>query len=1045
MLVQPYHHGHARPCTHRIASRPANHPTAPTTLDQVSLSHQIASTPPASVLAAGAAESAARVASDLSTSAIAGMVEELQSQGVEFQHRPRFLFWLEGFEDSQPGQVAKLLSKGKRDRVQVRAGEAAFAPVNSLQDLREVQAFYGSGQTSGIESPELAKVLAGLKEAGVEFCVDDNVGPYGAYNRMQQGGVATFRMPNSKKKHQLVNLKDATMLAFLLGRADADSTGDGELAASIKLLQDKGLFLGHRSLRNRSEDGFELYRKVSGLPAGESFTVGLSGSQTLGELSRAQLDEPRALEQTLDSWKQLYTEVGGDQKAYDWVTEDGSERSKPERARLALGVREARLDKVHYEAILKQAGKDGDLDAGLRLCQSCAEVPDWEESFGFAGSLEKSERSQFFQALDLGEGFEPAKAFWDHFSQKPERLSRALDTAGKVKKALKVEGKWALDAVATAGEDLDVELLGKLTDGGARENLKLYGLAEASTPKAREFLLQLSGKYLTETVSAMWPTVSAAGEDRIEERVQAFGTLFDATKASDLDEVLPLYQDLCQAYPPEAVPQMAEYYAKVVKSSGGDLARAEKNWEQLGQLEHPELAIEMFSEKGGIEKALEMLSVAERDPGNLAGVTLQERVEALKTLDHIDGPLVETYDFLIAQHDPGESLAARTDLYSTTLAHSRDEVVARTVVGIYEHSPYHQSPEAAQHLGLLMRVGHDIPRVRRIWEKLESQARPGDLEMIEKIAEVKFKDAEPLSLIEALQDFPLPQGSSALDFEVLKGQKLERVESFLKEVICVKGSAEEREAQTRAFFQIAKEAGWDDTIEVWPQSRLRLDPAEVEQQAALLARLKDGEFFNQVNAARREGESLEDLGRLASWAGTRKFEAWRDFLENASPEGGELVENTAFAAEIIRSKAPEELLREVFAPVARESTATRRRAILALCEAVGQNALSVYRAFCKEGPPGSDAFDQRLGAYQKLVPTLGKRALEFMEMVGELQDQGSNFTLEVAAEAVLPTLVERPNASWDELKAVLREIRYTGIEIDAEQVTVGDFAVPRSE
>lgn len=1028
---------------HRTASMSA--PQAPQEpLETVTLNRMAGSqsSPTTEVLAQAGARVAAQTAAnlDMSKGALTQLMTELQEQGVGFRHRGRFLFWLGDLKDSKPEKAAALVAKEKAGRVvanhpdlRVRMG------INNAKDLFEVDAFYGSGNHFRTDNPGLSKNIADLSKAGVSF-IDrnvsyaENLGPFWAYNVLEDGQPVYFKKGDDRGAVE--NPDEAALLAYLFDVGDATGTQAPELAKSLKFLWREGVLVD-------GEKPWKVYDNL--LKAKPEETLTLKFGANLGEVRRDELDDSQAMLKKFMPWKQLYQSLGSDSHAYEWYHQVASDRSQSDRVALLKGLRKADLGKSQYETILDVAGERGDLSLALDLGVKVRETrADWEKSYRAASALDAGHQGDFLRGLGLSRDYQSGEAFWKVFGGDGQERALAFARVEEVKDWFRDEST-ALQAVTVMGAKPDLELMKMLAEG-TDIAVPLYPMGLGLKKASQEALAEVGrvGRQ-AELVQKLWPSIAAAGESRIPERTEAWKGLAQEISHDGPTRATQIFQELAENYSPELLPRMAELYRLNLEGSGGRTKEAADNWEKLSEFESPELVTHMFAVTRNFERAGRLVKLAASD---LPSVPLQERVESLALVARHDPQPEKAYRFLVSQHQPGESLKSRAGLYARAREVYSEEGEARAVVGAYENSPHHGSPAAAERLGELLRLGGELHRVRDLWHEVEARTpeqRAADLETLRTLNQAKKRRTQSsLAIFKALMQYPATGGAQALakidHLQQLDGEKLEL---FLDRLVRTDVTAERRALELEGFAEVQETVGMDSALEGWENLRSRVGSAELKEHAQLLKSLRDAEFYNQVVASRQEGEKLEDLGALAAWAHTEGYSSWRHYLEKGSPEGNDLVENTAFMADLIRSKDdPRKLIREAFAPLGNESTAQRRESLLKLREKMGNvdQTVAAWNSITLHSPPGTADFSEATEVFPEMQKTLGDKALGFMDLVRQEQQRGASMTLTTALAAVAPSALEK-RLSLAQLKEILLERGDTGVEIDEETVTVGDFTV----
>ena len=272
--------------------------------------------------------------------------ERLQSEGLEFRRMGRFLWWNTGWKSASSKQVAKLAIKEKEDRLQVRVPGKEWVAVDSVEDLKRLDALYGEGDFQKSPEPALAESLWSLEQAGATF---DNLGAYGSLRALNRGQEVSVE--KGARSYLIDNEEEAHLVGFLEKAGDGALLSRPEAANSVNWLQEHGFSFNDPVAAYQKDGPVEI--SLDGVVMGDHQLK--ENQKLVTELTvsweRHQKLEKKLGENTDEAWAALHG--------------DSSERAYEERARAAELLFSSDLESPQevYTQVLKAARKSGDLEA----------------------------------------------------------------------------------------------------------------------------------------------------------------------------------------------------------------------------------------------------------------------------------------------------------------------------------------------------------------------------------------------------------------------------------------------------------------------------------------------------------------------------------------------------------------------------------------------------------------------------------------------------------------------------------------------------------
>jgi hypothetical protein len=231
-------------------------------------------------------------------------LEALKSKGFTFfREKTSWVPLLGGRKEISPEGAADILDKGSdkdRGSLSVKGQNLAFLPMQSTEDVREMQAFYLQGTSSQLPQGEMARLLADMEGLGYSFRAEgkdgmERIGTYGAYNILsgqwkedapfkgrilaESGGVTLAFLTEEKAKDPMklrTELKEAKDAVSGLAQLNKGITSQelkmvGKSIGDTTFSERAGFFLElfKKEQKSELEDTVNSYRLVQKSSAGE--------------------------------------------------------------------------------------------------------------------------------------------------------------------------------------------------------------------------------------------------------------------------------------------------------------------------------------------------------------------------------------------------------------------------------------------------------------------------------------------------------------------------------------------------------------------------------------------------------------------------------------------------------------------------------------------------------------------------------------------------------------------------------------------------------
>lgn len=988
-------------------------------------------------------------AMDLSPGRLTQLATDLLDQGLDLEARGWTLIGQGEFRDADAEEIASKALKGQPD--QLRAYHPSldgWLPLQGASDLYKLHTFYADGDVAYTENPQLASDLRTLSESGFKFWSEhDRMGPMSAFNNLRRGepvGVSVARsrlkdpdadngwveaFPHTGRK-RLKNPEEIALVRYLYTGETQPGEQIDPLARSLRYLEQEGISYG----ANCSFDGYQDLRNS---PAPQKLSLSLK----LGEkkvdfawVSREELDDPDKLAQRVSPMLEAVQEL--DEEAYYYYSR--TPETLPGARRIQLARELKSFPKEMRESLLHAISKGADLETELALAREYKSPEDYRQ----ARKLKPEERQRYFTVLQAGVSPEISGELVSKFGSKPGELEAALGLTRELTPMFG-EADKAARMVSVSGTQPDRPWLERLSANKLEAPHLLYGLGEGLEESQRSRLLELGQRHGASTLVPVWSAFKPEEPAQLEARSGAWEKLLEAADETSRPRVNQYFLELVESYP-EQVVKRADLLRMALEGSGGDISRAGEAFEQLKEVKDLELASRVYARTGDLGVVSAVVELAAADHPELSDLSLEQRAEAVARLARaFEGEeLASNYEFLRRRHEKGEDLSARAEL----LAQAGNQDSGRAAVATYENSPHCGSVEAAESLGQLLTMGH-LYEIRDLWERLESapaEHRDADRQLLGRISERSPDRKGPgLRLFQALQAYPLSDGGRCLEAIPEKFLLGSQQAEFMSQVLESQSTREERTRELEILGRLMEDHSDDKLLQAWPFVRPHRD---------LTFEDLDG-MFNGVHRkgvrealleSRRPDEALAPLSRVAEE--TTKPESLLDLrllLEKGSPEGNELVQNTAFLADMLELgiSNPKDFMMGVFAPIGDETTEVRRREIRALAEKIGtgEQLIECWKTVTRYCSPGSEKYANWIQKSTELREDLGRKVYEFMDFVGAQQARRPSLTLDKALEVAMPYLVD--GSPMNEVKRVILEQESFDIKMDGETVTVGDFTL----
>lgn len=1039
-----------------VSTRSAATPEESATKDTVEVGE--VTSPSSAGLGASASATAGQAAAgaDFSKPAVLSLLQELEGQGHRFQRRGKFLFWLRPFDAARAEKAAGTLHQQQEGRVRVQPPNSElFLRVDDLDDLGELDAFYGSKNPDMTSDPHLAVAVKSLQEAGVTFLMNGRkVESYAAYNCLSddpnwRSDALAFEYDDFRA--ELRSRDEALLADYLLGDGRGEGLKHKELARSMRTIAERGLNLP-------GENPVNIYRSLAEAEPGDPIYVRL-GEFGLGERERRLLDDSQELVKELDRWSEIHQAVDGDRDLYKMVERGPTCRPWEQQAYLAGEVVKRGYPAEIYQQTLQLTDPDEDLDRHLQFVEQLREqVRPRDLAAAQAAVLSRGlDQGCYLRALKLLGEAELTSDFLTHLKTQKQSFEPSFERLEQLCQSAPQGCDQALSAFKALGEEPDLDYMKSLLAdeycARYRKSEELYQLGHHLDPEARQTLYSVwRAAPGSSSLSEDWKVISAAGPAALPERARLWRALKDSIARESAEEATSALQQISDEFSADQLTDMCELYLLNLKGHQGQPDAARSYWDTLKAADHPQLLGKIFAATNDLEQSHQLLQQAENLTGPAADLSIEQRVAPLPILARSfpEQELAPAYEFLTSRHQPQESLETRARLFAQARAKTGDVHRARTALSAYQQSPHAANPEAGELLADLLRLDGQLHHVRPLWESLLTlEARPDNLDQhIEVVAELDIEDQSKLALAGSLAQHPLaePEALAQVSRECFKEESLPKFLALLES----EKTAAERQAALTGFTQVFEAIGKDSeaALEIWPELRPFLDGDEFEDVLRLKT-LRQGservELTRKVLNSRRPQEQLKDLGEVARHVGLQGFDDWRAYLEKGNPEGGELIENTAFMAKLIDYGAdPENVFAVAFAPVKDEPTQIRREILTWLVERFddGDVAVKVWKSLSSHTDPRDEDFLEGVEAYEELRQKFSADdALEFIALARQIQKTNPDFTLTEAQQKAAPLILE--GASLAQIKEAM-VVRQEEVELDVDLVTVGDHSVARS-
>ena len=658
---------------------------------------------------------------------VAKRVERLEEKGVRFERRGRFLFWLGDWKESKTSKTEKYVRKEMNERLRARRPDGMPVEVQGIQDLRELDAFYGSDTPQELPQGELALLLSEMDRNGINFesgshyRYGSDVGPYGAYNFLTDDKESTEGMTAKvgEQSWQLEKPEDAYLAAYLGGVIATEGLERPEQAQMLKKVASSGLEFS-------TGNAFDSYKKLAGEVALEEVKISYKDAE-VASLSEEALADPTTFYRGLNEQKKRvegYERLFGDRFLEAWasVEDHQSEESFADRTHLISQLYSAGVEKPDqlYAAILS-GSEPGQLQAKTEAALALAaalEAPTGENaSLAFQKSVGTSDFDAYTRILGWTQDGESAAqamglvggASSDQAPLYEEFLRRALDNP-EVTPELAIKSLEGLHGEQSFMEDagMVLALLGATAEQdqvlGSYEHIR----NEIGEPEREAFVSVFEQTPNLEQVKEAW--------ELFEGDVPAAATAWVALHQA-CGENEP-YRTANEAYQLLKGPEQARHLAILLKVNEGDLETAQKQWTEVDESPEPEMLYALIEGTGSYSEGHaarnHLTAIADQRP-------LAQRQSALLHLlkghDQDLGEAIRDYRYLTAVASGDLEAAANT--YRQLLETTSQTEAKLAMAALFAAPPQAGSDTSAESLTRALKAVGSFGHARPVWESLE--------------------------------------------------------------------------------------------------------------------------------------------------------------------------------------------------------------------------------------------------------------------------------------------------------------------------------------
>lgn len=868
--------------------------------------------------------------------------------------------------------------------IEVRGPGGFKERVRSLEELEEVNAFYGSGRLGNLPQPDLARRLKKMNQGGVRFF----------QNRRQLRPIDVYRILETEQSPRLVLKWDdhvascstedqVAFVGYLKGSVEVEELEKPDRAKALTLAIEK------KVVSPRQAPTLYAQPHVKGLPFQNQ--AGL-------RIQPEEFEEPERLQAKLDRFEEVK----------DYTDEPDM------RTLLASG----------------RAGPNPDL---LKLAQELHDhYPERAEEYylQLSGVTRPEEREVLTRLLPHCQDLKEAERLVAHLRKSRQDIEKVPDLLDRLG-----SNKSRVSAFIEAGPEPVMDWLGEVfgrrgyQERGGKE---LYHLGKTLDPKERQHLLEIYDK----TKGSFIPFIDfLKPRDRqpFRDRLDRFELL---SETYDGDSAAALATD--RLWPREANQKVAALALFAAQGVGGQFSKVADVLDSLASMEEPECTLRLFAVTKDLEKAEENVRQLLDWEGPAQKVPMAERVEFLAHLieEHGRGRSSEALSdirFVASLHEQTHhfSDSARTYL---ELLKSQGQREARR---FYRYTA--TSPLPREVIGDCQSLADGTDSLRVLLKTCETTDEKGwqTLKKVKKAFARQPESPGALFVARALLESPSSQNLELLGQISIDDMNPDVGLRFAETVL--KSGADA--GQLERFARLNAH-GWEGSLTLWPLVRdwdpgafLNLDRI-LSDRAALTA--EQARAVAQALMVRREGEQLEDIVRVSAKMG-RQFGAWRQ-VHDSLDQGPEMTALEAAFLGVGRRHG-REVLDLVETPVAAESKAVRAQALAELVKGGGSDRVSaVWSKLAEILEPE----DEDLLGYCRLGALLQKHGYAGFDVAVELatrKKRGIHYNFE-RIQGVAQALVTSGEALSPE--ALVERLMKTEaeIEFDTDMLHVGDYSLP---